>query len=196
MFGVDPGRDLFDLITLVIACVGCVIALLSLLMQIFNKPKIEIRPYADKLTGFMTNPNIGTGKFAFMSKFALIAITVVSLKPFDTSIYKIELICGDFSTTYDSECKIDKVSVTDSDNKTRHIRLLDSSGQITLPYRLCGMEVLNLFLAFPYVQSLYSQYKDCGKPVDAIVRIHTSTTIVEYPVKLKDISFNEISLTV
>lgn len=193
MFDINSDRDLFDFITLVIACVGCATAFLSFLMQILNKPKIEIRPYANKLTGFMTNPNIGTGKFAFMPKFALVAITVVSLKPFDTSIYKIELACGDFSTTYDSECKIDKVGVTDGNDKTQYIGLLDSSGQITLPYRLCGMEVLNLFLAFPYVQSLYSQYKDCGQPVDAIVRIHTSTQIVEYPVKLKDISFNEIN---
>ena len=195
MFDINSNRDLFDFVTLVIACVGCAIGLLSFLMQIFNKPKIEIRPYAEKLTGFMTNPNIGTGKFAFMPKFALVAITVVSLKPFDTSIYKIELSSGDFSTIYDSECKIDKVSVIDNNNKTRHMSLLDSSGQITLPYRLCGMEVLNLFLAFPYVQSLYSQYKESGKPVDATVRIHTSTRIVEYPVKLKDISFNEINPT-
>ena len=163
-------------------------------MQILNKPKIEIRPYADKLIGFITNPNIGTGKFSATSKIDLVTMSVVSLKPFDTSIYKIELICGNVSTTYDSECKIDKISVKDN-NKTKRITLLDSSGQITLPYRLCGMEVLNLLLAFPYVQSLYSQYKESGRPVDAVIRIHTSTQLLEYPVKLQDISFNEIKLT-
>lgn len=195
MFNINSNRDLFDFITLIIACIGCVTGLISFLMQILNKPKIEIRPYADKLTGFVINPNIGTRKFAPMPKVALVAITVVSLKPFDTSIYRIELVCRNFSSTYDSECKIDKVSVTDSNNKTRYMSLLDSSGQITLPYRLCGMEVLNLLLTFPYVQSLYSQYKESGRPVDAVIRIHTSTQLVEYPVKLQDISFNEIKLT-
>ena len=180
MFNINSNRDLFDFITLIIACIGCATGLISFLMQILNKPKIEIRPYADKLIGFITNPNIGTGKFSATSKIA--------------SIYKIELICGNVSTTYDSECKIDKISVKDN-NKTKRITLLDSSGQITLPYRLCGMEVLNLLLAFPYVQSLYSQYKESGRPVDAVIRIHTSTQLVEYPVKLQDISFNEIKLT-
>lgn len=194
MFNINSNRDLFDFITLIIACIGCVTGLVSFLMQILNKPKIEIRPYADKLIGFITNPNIGTGKFSATSKIALVTMSVVSLKPFDTSIYKIELICGNVSTTYDSECKIDKISVKDN-NKTKRITLLDSSGQITLPYRLCGMEVLNLLLAFPYVQSLYSQYKESGRPVDAVIRIHTSTQLVEYPVKLQDISFNEIKLT-
>ncbi len=194
MFNINSNRDLFDFITLIIACIGCATGLISFLMQILNKPKIEIRPYADKLIGFITNPNIGTGKFSATSKIALVTMSVVSLKPFDTSIYKIELICGNVSTTYDSECKIDKISVKDN-NKTKRITLLDSSGQITLPYRLCGMEVLNLLLAFPYVQSLYSQYKESGRPVDAVIRIHTSTQLVEYPVKLQDISFNEIKLT-
>ena len=194
MFNINSNRDRFDFITLIIACIGCVTGLISFLMQILNKPKIEVRPYADKLIGFITNPNIGTGKFSATSKIALVTMSVVSLKPFDTSIYKIELICGNVSTAYDSECKIDKISVTDN-NKTKCITLLDSSGQITLPYRLCGMEVLNLLLTFPYVQSLYSQYKESGRPVDAVIRIHTSTQLVEYPVKLQDISFNEIKLT-
>lgn len=194
MFNINSNRDLFDFITLIIACIGCATGLISFLMQILNKPKIEIRPYADKLIGFITNPNIGTGKFSATSKIALVTMSVVSLKPFDTSIYKIELICGNVSTTYDSECKIDKISVKDN-NKTKRITLLDSSGQITLPYRLCGMEVLNLLLTFPYVQSLYSQYKESGRRVDAVIRIHTSTQLLEYPVKLQDISFNEIKLT-
>ena len=193
MFGVDPSRDLFDLVTLIAGILGCATGFISLWMQITNKPRLKIQAYAPKVTGFMDNLYCTEKRYKSSGKIALIPLSIINLKPLDTSIYHIEMIYNGNSTTYDSQYKVSKI--VDSQLPFISSQLLNSNGQITLPYRLHGMETVNLLLTFPYVQDWYKEYKKKGDPMDVTVCIHTSTKIIKYHTSLADIKVNVRNLT-